>query len=238
MDDTLGYFPRPQQDISNLHARKVFNKMYVNTQTNEYLLNIANVCGVHAAQEEGSRVLSMVNEYKQSIALIPEGAVRAEFCQAQIDVLLEGMEPSIRKRITCRPGCHECCRMYVMTLLSEGLLIKKYIEENSLTPSWERASLQQGLDEDGYYTSNLKENNRCMFLDDGNRCMIYSVRPSSCRLHYVVSPKSLCSMSQLGKVQKIFTVDAEAFHIAWSHLERGQENKSLPETMLSLRKRS
>lgn len=211
--------------------------MYVNMQTNQYLLNIANERGIHAAQEEGSRVLSMIKEHTRSIAMIPEGADRAEFCQAQIDALLKGMKPSIRKRITCRPGCHECCRMYVMTLPSEGVLIKKYIEEQGLTPNWERASLQQGLDEDGYYTDNLKENNRCMFLDDSNRCMIYSVRPSSCRLHYVVSPKSLCSMSQPEKVQKTFTVDAEAFHIAWSNLERGRENKSLPETMLSLRRK-
>jgi hypothetical protein len=42
-------------------------------------------------------------------------------------------------------------------------------------------------------------------------------------------------MSQPERVQKTYTVDAEAFHIAWSNIERGRENKSLPETMLSLR---
>jgi Fe-S-cluster containining protein len=209
--------------------------MYVNMQTNQYLLNIANEYGAHAAQEEGTRIMMLIKDYTTFIASVPQGPDRADLCHAQIDALLLGMRPSIRKRITCRIGCYECCRMYVMTLPSEGALLKRFMVENNIEPSWDRARLQQGLDEDGYYTDKLQDNNKCMFLDERGRCMVYSVRPTACRLHSVVSPKSLCSMSQPERVQKTYTVDAEAFHIAWSNIERGRENKSLPETMLSLR---
>ena len=67
---------------------------------------------------------------------------------------------------------------------------------------------------DGYFRKKVP----CTFLDTAtNRCTIYSVRPSACRYHAVVSDPELCSPDVRGVVGKVNVMALDAAMLSESN---------------------
>lgn len=138
----------------------------------------------------------------------------------------------LAKRVSCKRGCHECCRMYVAVSPSEVMFILKVIKNRPL--DWEAVLKQARLPEDGYWSSKVGDVNRCVFLDKKGSCSIYKVRPLSCRVHLVVGDKKFCDMKEENIVQKVFCPEAEAFLHAYAD-DDGGVKLSLPQALLKFR---
>jgi hypothetical protein len=95
----------------------------------------------------------------------------------------ETVEP-FKRQAVCRRGCTSCCTVVgnvdVVTL--EGLIIRERIE--GMSPDI-RAGIEKRLTENKMrYEQRLQSD--CAFLDPDGACMIYDVRPFSCRQLYSV----------------------------------------------------
>jgi Fe-S-cluster containining protein len=84
----------------------------------------------------------------------------------------------------CKPGCSFCCTFMgnidIITL--EGLIILEHIENQ---PEEFQTALKKKIAEN----KTEKENGRkrpCPFLKENNTCLIYAIRPFSCRQLYSV----------------------------------------------------
>jgi hypothetical protein len=93
----------------------------------------------------------------------------------------ETVEP-FKRQAVCRRGCTSCCTVVgnvdVVTL--EGLIIRERIE--GMSPDI-RAGIEKRLTENKMrYEQRLQSD--CAFLDPDGACMIYDVRPFSCRQLY------------------------------------------------------
>jgi hypothetical protein len=88
------------------------------------------------------------------------------------------------KQAVCRQGCTFCCTSMgkVDAVTLEGLIIHERI---SSMPETLRIRTQRGLERDKRAREKGKKC-RCPFLDDKGSCMIYDVRPFSCRQLYSV----------------------------------------------------
>lgn len=89
-----------------------------------------------------------------------------------------------RLQAFCKAGCSFCCTFMgnIDILTLEGLVILEHIRG---LPKESREPLRKKIAEN----MTLKENGQkppCPFLDKNNRCLIYRVRPFSCRQLYSV----------------------------------------------------
>ncbi|MCG8485545.1 MAG: YkgJ family cysteine cluster protein [Clostridia bacterium] len=73
-------------------------------------------------------------------------------------------------------GCTNCCMESVHASYVEFLNIYQYLEEHPLLKTTILPKLTQ------YYFLELIQKNACPFLNEKGRCMIYEVRPLTCRL--------------------------------------------------------
>ena len=106
---------------------------------------------------------------------------------------------------TCKKGCHFCCRQVINTNIPEAHVIGQYIKRNftdyqrndlrtrmSNWFKWVELELpkhcsKQGDEMEAFYNYGPY----CPLLVDGE-CSIYSVRPVTCRTHYVSSSPDSC----------------------------------------------
>lgn len=182
------------------------------------------------------RAESFINDVAKSIEGIgkilestEEGIPRARLLIDLFDPEIESQIKDEDYKISCAEGCSLCCRMFTHCFDSEAELIYDYMKVKNIKPDWVRARKQVGKGTEDFY--GIKEDNRCMFLSDKGSCQIYEVRPSSCRLHYVVSDPRHCNLANgLQSVAKICFVHPEIVVSAMMRVEPG--DKTLSEQML------
>ncbi len=90
----------------------------------------------------------------------------------------------LRRQAFCKAGCSFCCTFMgnIDILTLEGLVILEHIRG---LPKESQETLRKKISEN----MTLKENGQkppCPFLNDNNTCLIYKVRPFSCRQLYSV----------------------------------------------------
>lgn len=209
----------------------------VTSQAKAYLQNIGERLGNMAMNEAAGSMLRTIDGFKMFLEVF-NGKERIKEARNLVDMTVKReLKDKVNRKITCKRGCSECCRMYVCTVESEAEDLYDYIKENSIAVAWDRAKKQRGLGEDGYYTNKLGEVNKCMFLSDEGTCKVYPLRPLACRLQFVVSPKSSCSMVNPENVLKVFLPDSEAIIMAVLNLESDSRG-SLADHMLSVKEKT
>ncbi len=105
-------------------------------------------------------------------------------------------------KISCKVGCAGCCHLLTLISLPEGVAIAEHfladVTRRTLIPLLMQSFFGQLKHLDGESYANIRDTYfrkkvPCSFLDTTtNRCTIYSVRPSACRYHMVVSDPAAC----------------------------------------------
>lgn len=90
--------------------------------------------------------------------------------------------------VSCKRGCHLCCRINVTIWEAEAELIADFCRQHDIPIS--KDYLQEQL-KYGWREVAKTDVGWCIFLKDGE-CSIYEVRPLACRKYHVVSAPELC----------------------------------------------
>jgi Fe-S-cluster containining protein len=140
---------------------------------------------------------------------------------------------SFKENISCKKGCHLCCRQNVDISPQEGQVIAEYCEEHDIDIPKDR--LEEQLT---YGVPEIAATNAgwCIFLKNGE-CSIYPVRPVACRNYYVQTLPEMCDTvaypADVYKVEIVVSVMPELFVSAfWAVLDRYGKYGRLPEIML------
>lgn len=153
--------------------------------------------------------------------------------------------------VQCRSGCSACCRgLFDISLLEafclrqelEGLppAIRERVQDRARRqveclrrhwPNWRPPFLLNGMAEDDWQTVAADSDDPCVLLDEEGRCLLYDLRPMTCRLHGLPAfdpdggdfSSALCSRNRLAGAQvpsypfrDLFAREAEllrAFHL-------------------------
>lgn len=104
-----------------------------------------------------------------------------------IDKLLK---EKFKGEVSCKKGCHLCCRQNVDISYSEGKVIAAFCEKHNIEipKKYLEEQLKYGWREMAY-----QEVGWCTFLKSGE-CSIYAARPLACRKYFVVSPPEMCDV--------------------------------------------
>ena len=103
--------------------------------------------------------------------------------------------------IHCADDCGECCGLMSMSELEERR-VKRFLKENHIEVQFYNDPL------DVTYVKALRGENRCYFLDERRRCLVYPVRPIICRL-YGVAENMKCPYASPGE----YLTEGEALNL-------------------------
>lgn len=117
--------------------------------------------------------------------------------------------------ISCASGCSFCCYQKVDVSEAEAELVFRHALEQGFTIDFDRLSKQNVETEAEYMELPLKDR-RCVFLQQGETCVVYEHRPSACRKLVVVSPQRDCDTetNKNGLVKRLVDVEAEVIYSA------------------------
>lgn len=135
----------------------------------------------------------------------------------QVDIEIKKMEEETQLTSSCASGCAHCCYFPVIVTRLEAKLMLMFI--NQMPDEKKRTILNQISTYTEKYSSklttvqqiNFKEDESfklkyktagipCVFLDEqSNRCMVYEIRPNSCRTYVNYVDISVCSKEHLPK---------------------------------------
>lgn len=109
---------------------------------------------------------------------------------------------------TCRKGCSDCCSLLISVTFPEAVAIAETLLTDpahalrlkGLLPRLHAqiATIVEGIQrqEPGHYFRSAQP---CVLLDPASKtCTVYAARPSTCRLHYVVTDPAWCSPHDTG----------------------------------------
>lgn len=110
-----------------------------------------------------------------------------------------------RLGVTCKEGCAHCCMLPATATIPEMVPVVEYLTGRcdwpQRKPALERELTHQLTEFSGVNVLNEVERTRffkrqlpCAFLTKDKRCEIYTVRPTVCRYHMVVSPPENCAL--------------------------------------------
>jgi Fe-S-cluster containining protein len=162
--------------------------------------------------------MSEVKRFRQHLSL-PEDARRLS--QRAFRLYDEYLIYTIGKvqkkgwRVYCGSGCAACCFNMPAGISNwEFLIIYDHIQQAGQLEKFFRRSLEsyqvldrvkrqllddrseeqiENKDNDGTLLHNYSlAKNRCSFLSDTQDCIIYSVRPLACKMHFAFTPPELC----------------------------------------------
>jgi len=208
------------------YKEKVMNdepEYYITTQARLFIDGICKEQGEEAAEKLGGEMLSIIEHYKKEIKKITKKSNKESDILAiykHVDeIIAKNLEKHREPPISCKPGCAECCRMFVGITKSELIPIMRWVTFTNYPLDMGRLVVQRGKGDQGFYTNKMGNNNKCVFLDPGNACVIYPLRPMACRLHYVVSPPGVCNMEFNNECLKIFDLEAECIAMALLNIE-------------------
>lgn len=115
----------------------------------------------------------------------------SEFLKAFYESFDETMAETLARDkggVSCKKGCHFCCRQSVTIFKIEAEVIAEYCKEHDI--SIPKNYLEEQL-KHGWREVAVTEVGWCTFLKEG-KCSIYPVRPLACRKYYVGTPPELC----------------------------------------------
>jgi Fe-S-cluster containining protein len=161
----------------------------------------------------GSMVAARGTEFKIAYDRDPLEFVKTFY--EMFDKTVEAAKSKWPGKVSCKKGCHLCCRQNVDISEPEALLIVEFCKKNNIPIRKERLLRQLLYDIKDLARS---EDGWCVFLK-GKECGIYKVRPLACRKYFVVSPPEMCDVvafpSEKFKVHiAVFTmpeIEASAF---------------------------
>jgi Fe-S-cluster containining protein len=128
-----------------------------------------------------------------------------------LDVAIEAELERSYAPVSCTKGCVQCCGLHILSSELEALAAALWIREElhremrrvaRQLRRWERrlrAFVRQKGDwenQDDFLKDYADEHLWCPFLRE-DLCIIYSVRPLSCRCHFVTSPAEKCGSDEL-----------------------------------------
>lgn len=125
--------------------------------------------------------------------------------------------------IACKEGCGGCCHKKVDISESEAQLIVDYLIREKAAFSLKRMQGQVAHDKmsDADYWKLPKDERRCPFLGDGEKCTIYPVRPVACRKYMVMDSAEPCSDPNVGvQIKVAYSANAEIMASALIALEK------------------
>jgi hypothetical protein len=92
--------------------------------------------------------------------------------QEKVDGFFSRVEARHGAAMSCRTGCHDCCRVALTVTAVEAATITAALEG---LPSEERSAIAEA--------ARSAPADRCAALDEQGRCRIYEARPLVCRSH-------------------------------------------------------
>jgi Fe-S-cluster containining protein len=236
----LGYFPG-QHDIFTPNKKgklmdEILMAARVPMTVAQWLVGIRVNLGEEAYDKTAHDFMRSVDHYKMQLRRAPDAFSRVIMAHDGLDDICQEFikNQKLDKKITCRRGCAECCRMFVAATPGEVRLILRGVKARNIPIDWDLVQKQAGKTEEDFYTDKMGEDNKCVFLDAKGSCSIYKMRPSSCRMHFVVSAKELCNMVVQNKVKKVFCPEAEALTYALMSVENCG-NTNLADMLIKLR---
>ncbi len=161
----------------------------------------------------------------------------ADFVKAFYEAFDEALAQKI-EGVSCKKGCHFCCRQNVSIYKDEAAVIAEYCQDNDI--SIPKARLEEQL-KYGWKEVAKAEAGWCIFLK-GGACSIYPVRPMGCRKYHVASPPELCDTVKYPSDEghrvavAVFTlpeIEASAFYGVLA--DKGKPGR-LPEMLLAYSK--
>lgn len=188
---------------------------------NEFLLLISDIRKVY------EKFFVTLSEYSP-------GANRAKAGHRLLTPLIaDGIE---KVKPSCKKGCGACCHLEVEITRDEGELLADFVNAG-FELDLERLTLQAFRESKGSdWVKKVTGNNRCVFLGAEQECLVYDLRPSTCRKLVVTNDPKEC-MTEEGKVVPILIPFAE---IALSAIVSQSQNAhaSLSKNLLAALKRS
>jgi Fe-S-cluster containining protein len=145
--------------------------------------------------------------------------------------LYKELDPAVEKamdgmKVSCKVGCAGCCHLLTLISLPEAVAIAEHIladpRRRQTIPALSNKFFEQlnripltEASATGFKdlrTKYFATKTPCAFLDTTtNQCTVYSVRPSACRYHFVVTDPELCSPDRPGeRVGRVNTFGADA----------------------------
>lgn len=120
---------------------------------------------------------------------------------------LDGHLKEATSKATCKKGCAHCCYLLALITLPDALVTAEHVLAREDWADWlprlrDAAALTdyEGVTHVNYFAKQI----RCVFLGADNACQVYAARPSTCRLHLVVSDPFHCSpASPTGQVAQL-----------------------------------
>ena len=137
--------------------------------------------------QDHDAVLHMVESRTNELREYYKMGSPVEFVKAFHEVYDEALA-AVKTGISCKQGCHFCCRQNVNIFEDEAATIAEFCQEEEIPIPQEY--LKEQLKHEWREIAKM-EVGWCVFLKEG-KCSIYPVRPIGCRNYHVVSPPELC----------------------------------------------
>ena len=120
------------------------------------------------------------------------------------DKCIEGSE----KPMSCKPGCHFCCKIHVQITEDEGALLIGHAAQEKIRFDMDRIDRQAKFNETNWHRQEPSDWG-CVFLDPINgTCKVYKHRPAACRAHYVMTDPGMCDPQIIDPdVERLYDMD-------------------------------
>jgi Fe-S-cluster containining protein len=162
--------------------------------------------------------MSEIKRFNHNLSLSLQARRLSQLAFNLYDQYLSYITGKLQKKgwkVYCRPGCAACCfAMPGGVSTWELLLVYDYLHQAGQLEKFFRRNLEscqvfarvrgqragqptsEPLSSKTEYEMLLLEYSKakhpCAFLDDTKECLIYSIRPLACRMHFSCTPAELC----------------------------------------------
>ena len=153
---------------------------------------------------KGSEIVKLISEYKRifnkmstEINVYGDEVFSLKY-HKMLDTTLEASF-KLNHPFCSKVHCNECftgncCRILVCISKGEALRIIKYVKQNNikidkhlLKKQYEFCISQEVFNEQQWIEGLSRDNRKCIFLDERNRCSIYEIRPTACRAYFTIN---------------------------------------------------
>lgn len=174
-------------------------------------------------------VQRMTAEIKKDFAM---GPLRARAGHETVDAIMKESQEANPIKVSCQKKCTFCCYQKIPLTESEADLIEAYLNEKEIilpSDAGQRLSRQRRAIAEDRWDGLRHGDKRCVFLGDDDLCQIYPVRPMTCRVHLVVTPKDNCN-TRFG-VQPVGMVQVPSVDLALTAFTLADGLEKLEETI-------